>query len=107
MNFKKLASIASMSTANCIVFIEENPASINDGFWVQDLDDPNWWIDDPAVYHINAGALSFADGHAQIRQWTDANILAGEFNGGTGFASDPNSGDNAWVQARVTYLLPK
>ena len=29
-----------MSTANCIVFIEENPASINDGYWVQDLDTP-------------------------------------------------------------------
>ena len=102
VNFKKLAQIATMSTANCIVFIEENPASINDGYWVQDLDTPNLWVDDPAVYHINAGAMSFADGHSYIRKWTDSQILAGVFNGGTGFQCDPTSKDLPWVQAHVT-----
>jgi prepilin-type N-terminal cleavage/methylation domain-containing protein len=102
VNFTKLTAINAMSTTMAMVFIEENPASINDGYWVQNLDTPTMWVDDPAVYHVNAGALSFADGHAQIRKWTDQNILAGEWNSWMGFACDPNSPDLAWVQARVT-----
>ena len=102
IDFKKLTQINAMSTTMALVFIEENPASINDGYWVQNLDQPTDWVDDPAVYHDKAGAMSFADGHAQIRQWTDKNILAGEFNSYMGFPADPSSPDLAWVQARVT-----
>jgi prepilin-type N-terminal cleavage/methylation domain-containing protein len=104
VNFTKLAGIVVLSTANAMVFIEENPASINDGYWIENLDTPTMWVDDPAVYHINSGALSFADGHAQIRKWTDSHILAGEWNSYMGFACDPTSGDLAWVQAHVTVL---
>jgi len=104
INFTKLAGIVTMSTANAIVFIEENPASINDGYWIQNLDTPTMWVDTPAVYHINSGAMSFADGHAQIRKWTDSQVLAGMFNSYMGYPCDPASGDLAWVQAHVTVL---
>jgi prepilin-type N-terminal cleavage/methylation domain-containing protein len=100
--FLKLTEINVMSTAMALVFIEENPASINDGYWVQNLDQPTEWVDDPAIYHDKAGAMSFADGHGQIRQWTDKHILAGEFNSYMGFAADTTSPDLGWVQARVT-----
>ena len=103
INFKTLAGINSnMPPALALVFIEENPASINDGYWVQDLDFPTLWVDVPAVFHLNAGCMSFADGHCQTRKWTDRNVLAGVFNGGMGFSCDPTSGDLAWVQARCT-----
>ena len=69
---------------------------------MQNLDQPNDWVDDPAVYHINSGAVSFADGHAQIRKWTDQSILSGTFNSYMGFPADPSSPDLPWVQARVT-----
>ncbi|MGD0413280.1 MAG: prepilin-type N-terminal cleavage/methylation domain-containing protein, partial [Verrucomicrobiota bacterium] len=49
--FLKLTEINVMSTAMALVFIEENPASINDGYWVQNLDQPTEWVDDPAIYH--------------------------------------------------------
>ena len=102
VNFKKSTGIVAMSSANAIVFIEENPSSINDGYWVENLDQPNDWVDSPAVYHIHACAMSFADGHAQIRKWTDSQVLAGTFNSYMGFPCDPTSGDLAWVQAHVT-----
>ena len=104
IDFKKLTQINAMSTTMALVFIEENPASINDGYWVQDPGFPTTWIDVPAVYHLNAGCMSFADGHCQTRKWTDRGVLAGLFNGGVGFACDPTSGDLAWVQARVTVM---
>jgi prepilin-type N-terminal cleavage/methylation domain-containing protein len=101
-NFTKLTRITALSTAMAMVFIEENPASINDGYWAQDLDTPTDWVDLPAIYHINACSLSFADGHAEIRKWTDRSVLAGVFGSSGGSAADPTSPDLAWVHARCT-----
>jgi len=102
VNWKKLTAINAMSTAMAMVFVEENPDSINDGYWAQNLDQPADWVDCPASYHINSGALSYADGHAEIKKWTDRSVLAGDFNGANGFPADPTSTDLPWVQARVT-----
>jgi prepilin-type processing-associated H-X9-DG protein len=33
------------------------------------------WIDAPASYHNGGGGLSFADGHAEIKRWTDQTVL--------------------------------
>ena len=63
---------------NLWVFIDENPISINDGSFIctPPIPENNYqWIDCPASYHNNAGGLAFADGHAQIRKWTDPTVL--------------------------------
>jgi prepilin-type N-terminal cleavage/methylation domain-containing protein len=104
VTFKQLTQINQMSTAMAMVFVEENPASINDGYWIQNLDTAHMWVDDPAVFHIKACSLSFADGHEQIKSWTDTNILTGVFKEQNGFEQDPSSDDLQWVQARVTVL---
>jgi len=102
VDFNKLGGISQLPPAQAMVFTEENPASINDGYWAQDLDTPTDWVDSPAVYHINACSLSYAEGHAEVRKWTDKSVLAGDFNEAAGFPCDPTSPDLAWVQARVT-----
>ncbi len=102
VDFTKLSAISVMSTAMCLVFIEENPYTINDGYWVQDLAAPAEWMDCPACYHVNACSMNFADGHAQIRKWTDRNVLYGTNQ--PIFPADPTSGDLAWVQPRSTYV---
>jgi prepilin-type N-terminal cleavage/methylation domain-containing protein/prepilin-type processing-associated H-X9-DG protein len=103
-DFVKVPQIALPPTM-AMVFIEENPASINDGYWIQDLTQPTKWIDSPAHYHNNSGSMSFADGHAESRKWTDANVLNDTFNGQNGFSANPPTGpDLAWVQARCTVL---
>jgi prepilin-type N-terminal cleavage/methylation domain-containing protein/prepilin-type processing-associated H-X9-DG protein len=56
------------------VFLDENPYSINDGSFIC-IPGVNQWIDCPASYHNNAGGISFADGHAIIRRWTDPTVL--------------------------------
>jgi prepilin-type N-terminal cleavage/methylation domain-containing protein len=101
VDFAKLTAINVMSTAMALVFIEENPYTINDGYWVQDLAAPTEWMDCPASYHINACSMNFADGHGQIRKWTDKNVLYGTND--PIFPADPTSGDLAWVQPRCTY----
>jgi prepilin-type N-terminal cleavage/methylation domain-containing protein/prepilin-type processing-associated H-X9-DG protein len=106
IDFIKIASIIKPPPTMALVFLDENPASINDGYWAQNLASSNTWIDSPAHYHVNSGNLSFADGHAEVRKWTDKNVLAGLFNAQSGFAADPTSRDLAWVQMRCTTLEP-
>jgi prepilin-type processing-associated H-X9-DG protein len=100
VTFTKRSDINNMlSASKALVFMEENPATINDGSWLHDPSDPTRWLDSPAHYHRNAGGLSFADGHAEIKQWTDKFVLTNSF---VPFARDPSSDDLAWIQARCT-----
>jgi len=71
-NFRKLANIFRAS--DTWVTIDENPNSINDGWFVCDPTSATW-TDIPATYHNKAGGLSFADGHSEITKWRDPAIL--------------------------------
>jgi prepilin-type N-terminal cleavage/methylation domain-containing protein len=107
VNFLKLTRInSSLSPAMAFVFLEDNPNDINDGYWCQDLSKPNQWINCPASYHVHACSFSFADGHGQIKKWSDKGIFAGlsTTTSANGFTADPASGDLAWVQARFTVV---
>jgi len=72
----KKSSLISSGPASLWLFIDENPISINDGSFIC-IPGVNQWIDCPASYHNNAGGLSFADGHAQIKRWQDPTVLRG------------------------------
>ncbi len=50
------------------VFLDEHPDSINDGYFLNRLEDLEWW-DLPASYHNGGANLTFADGHAQGHRW--------------------------------------
>jgi prepilin-type N-terminal cleavage/methylation domain-containing protein/prepilin-type processing-associated H-X9-DG protein len=52
------------------VFIEEHPDSINDGYFLNQIDGHKW-RDLPASYHSGGANLSFADGHMEIHKWLD------------------------------------
>ncbi len=94
--FRKQVDITSPSKT--WVTLDENPATINDG-WFKVHPTGAEWVDSPAHYHNNAGGLSFADGHAEIRKWTDRNLLtATTFS----FLEDITSPDLPWLQQRST-----
>ena len=68
--FKKYSDFNSRQPAvDTWVFVDENPVSINDGWFKVDITPGHKFEDTPATYHNNAGGLSFADGHAEIRKW--------------------------------------
>jgi prepilin-type N-terminal cleavage/methylation domain-containing protein/prepilin-type processing-associated H-X9-DG protein len=73
-SYYKESSIIVPPPANVWVFIDENPVSINDGSFICEPDIQEW-IDCPASYHNGAGGLVFADGHAQIKKWSDQTVL--------------------------------
>ena len=60
------------------VFIDEHPASINDGGFGFEMPDSlagtatQGWVDLPAGLHNGSGALSFIDGHSEIHKWIES-----------------------------------
>lgn len=77
--FKKDTDMIHPGPADVWVFIDENPNSINDGSFICEPPDQDnssdQWIDFPASYDARGCGISFADGHAQVRAWSDATIL--------------------------------
>ena len=105
--FKKQGDINSPAPVNCWLLLDESPGTINDGWFVCDAySSPGVWVDVPASYHNNAGGISFADGHAQIRRWFDKAVLDyGKPNGPTGnFVPTQQTPpvDLNWLQAAST-----
>ena len=96
--FKRQSDITQPATI--WLAMDENPSSINDSaleVWPTGTE----WIDSPAHYHNNAGCISYADGHAETRKWTDSGILTDR---GNFFPQNANSGDLIWLQQRTTVL---
>jgi prepilin-type N-terminal cleavage/methylation domain-containing protein/prepilin-type processing-associated H-X9-DG protein len=83
------------------VTIDENPATINDGWFVENPGNPNVWGDMPACYHNKAGGISFADGHGEIKRWRDSKVLAQTYAPFT-TGKDPNAADLPWLMERTT-----
>jgi hypothetical protein len=63
------------SPATQFVFLDEREDSINDGVFFTDSDTAYQLIDYPASHHDSAGALSFADGRAEIHRWSDPRTM--------------------------------
>jgi prepilin-type N-terminal cleavage/methylation domain-containing protein/prepilin-type processing-associated H-X9-DG protein len=74
--FTKMADMVTPGPSLTWVLVDENPISMNDGFFVVDMTQyPNLnnatLPDCPATYHNGAGGFSFADGHSEIHSWKD------------------------------------
>jgi prepilin-type N-terminal cleavage/methylation domain-containing protein len=107
--FYKQVQIIDPAPAMAWVFIDEHADSINDGFFRVDMSSKTQWQDCPASYHGASGALSFADGHAEIKKWTDSNIRDRPVTKMAitpqPFNANPNT-DLLWLQERTTSLAP-
>lgn len=99
----KTTDMVSPAPVNTWVTVDENPNSINDGWFVVNVSRLNpaalQWVDYPATYHNRAGGLSFADGHAEIRRWKDQTVLNPPANNARTASS---AGDLVWLSERTT-----
>ena len=105
--FRKQSDITGAITpVKCFVFIDENDHTINDGWFLVAANPTGLhgydWVDCPASYHKNAGGLSFADGHAEIKVWHDRRLLnppSGPFFSADGMQ---RYADLRWLQERAS-----
>jgi prepilin-type N-terminal cleavage/methylation domain-containing protein len=82
--YNKQTDIIAPSPVDAWIFIDEHPDSINDGLFRVNLQGvaadytggTYQWNDYPANNHGGNGVLSFADGHAAARKWTDPAIIS-------------------------------
>jgi len=105
-DMRKMADLINPAPAMTWVTIDENDKSINDGWFVVNVAKNTdvaqkglQWVDYPASYHNNAGGLSFADGHAEIKKWRDTTVLKVPENNARTTSSH---GDLQWLSQRTT-----
>jgi prepilin-type N-terminal cleavage/methylation domain-containing protein/prepilin-type processing-associated H-X9-DG protein len=105
-DYKQFVKSADLeNTASTFVFVDEHPDTINDGFFINTLDDYKWG-NLPASYHNGAASLSFADGHTEVRKWVvggDTGTIRPPRKGGVGgtFPALPPT-DFQWLKERTS-----
>jgi prepilin-type N-terminal cleavage/methylation domain-containing protein/prepilin-type processing-associated H-X9-DG protein len=71
-DFRKTTDIRNPAPVRCMVFIDENDYTIDDGYFAIPVGtDKAKWQNAPSARHNSAGSLSFADGHAEIWKWLE------------------------------------
>ncbi len=71
-DFRKLTDIKKPDPVRCMVFIDENDYTIDDGYFAIPVGtNPSDFQNAPSARHNKSGSLSFADGHAEIWKWLE------------------------------------
>jgi prepilin-type N-terminal cleavage/methylation domain-containing protein/prepilin-type processing-associated H-X9-DG protein len=102
---RRLSDAVNPAPAGLFVLTDTSAESIATGtfgFWDHGIDpiDPKQlgWTELPASYHGRAGALSFADGHAEVHAWKDPRTWSSQL----AFSPSPNNVDIVWLLQRAT-----
>ncbi len=87
------------------VTVDEHPDSINDAFFIVDIN-ASQWGDLPASYHNGACGFSFADGHAEVHKWQSAtSVYPVKFSFSTRPFDAKGRLDFAWYKDKTQYIL--
>jgi prepilin-type N-terminal cleavage/methylation domain-containing protein/prepilin-type processing-associated H-X9-DG protein len=105
--FRKLTEMTKPGPTMTFVFLEEREDSINDGFFIVQMDGfPNMaqttMVDFPASYHGQSADFAFADGHAEIHKWQDSRTYPPLTTTLQLNVTQPNSKDVYWMQDHST-----
>jgi prepilin-type processing-associated H-X9-DG protein len=106
--FTKLTAMLSPGPAMTFVLLDERWDSINDGYFVTQMDGyPNlattYIVDYPASYHGGACGFAFADGHSEIHKWRDPRTTPPLRSGLPLNIPSPNNQDVFWMQQHCSY----
>ena len=108
--YRKYDNVSDMiapAPSNLWVFVDEHPDSINDGWNIMNPRSDASWVDLPANYHNGACGYAFADGHAEIKKWTDKvprniPVLKSSRNNFQNIGRRKGNNDYWWVIERST-----
>jgi len=100
VQFYKTAEVRQSS--GIFVFLDEHCDTLNDGFFVNRLEDYAWG-NVPGSYHNGAVNLSFADGHFESHRWQVPDTVRPARQGAArgGFPANPRT-DFDWLKARTS-----
>jgi prepilin-type N-terminal cleavage/methylation domain-containing protein/prepilin-type processing-associated H-X9-DG protein len=100
VQFYKTAEVRQPS--GIFVFLDEHCDTLNDGFFVNRLEDYAWG-NVPGSYHNGGVNLSFADGHFESHRWQVPDTVRPARQGAArgGFPANPRT-DFDWLKARTS-----
>jgi prepilin-type processing-associated H-X9-DG protein/prepilin-type N-terminal cleavage/methylation domain-containing protein len=88
--------------SDTFVFLDEQADTINDGFFVNRLEE-YMWGNVPGSYHNGGANFSFADGHLESHRWRVANTVVPVHGARiNAFAAAPPT-DFDWLKIRTSY----
>jgi prepilin-type N-terminal cleavage/methylation domain-containing protein/prepilin-type processing-associated H-X9-DG protein len=98
LQFFRSAHISNPSAT--FVFLDEHPDTLNDGFFMNRLNEPRWG-NLPGSYHNGSANISFADGHMEGHRWQVADTVRAPKPGAAegGFNAEPTT-DFDWLRER-------
>jgi prepilin-type N-terminal cleavage/methylation domain-containing protein/prepilin-type processing-associated H-X9-DG protein len=99
--YGKESDIVDPGPAQLWVLIDEDDRSLNDGGFAMGMQTPEW-IDWPGTYHNGACGLAFADGHSEIKKWTDHRTKIVGTSVGRRVVNNPVSVDWRWLADRTS-----
>jgi prepilin-type N-terminal cleavage/methylation domain-containing protein/prepilin-type processing-associated H-X9-DG protein len=101
VQFYKMKTIRNPS--GIFVFLDEHCDTINDGFFVNRLEEFQWG-NMPGSYHNGGLSLSFADGHLETHHWLVPGTVRPPVQGGVGGTLPATPGtDFDWLKQRSSY----
>lgn len=94
--------------SSVFVFLDEHPDTLNDGFFMNRMDEYKWG-NLPASSHNGAANFSYVDGHAEPHKWTvggPTGTIRPPVKGAVGgtFPATPGT-DYDWLRERSSYKL--
>jgi prepilin-type N-terminal cleavage/methylation domain-containing protein/prepilin-type processing-associated H-X9-DG protein len=98
--FRKTTDFSGgLGPSDAFVFLDENPASLDDGFFylVESINPNGLSLNEnhPAVNHGNSSSFTFADGHSELHKWHDVFL-------GLNVSASVTGSDNLWITSHAT-----
>ena len=95
-----------VTPAGIFTFLDEHPDTINDGFFMNRLEEAPKWGNLPASHHTGSANFTFIDGHTETHRWAvtgPEGTVRPTTKGGAGgiFPANPTT-DWDWVLARTS-----
>ncbi len=102
-----MSDIVDPGPANTWVLVDEHPDSINDGFFCVDMNGyptpaRTTLPDVPASYHNGACGFAFADGHSEIKRWSDPRTMPPITQRDLPTVNQANNKDVLWLWDKTT-----
>ncbi len=87
-----------------LVFLDEHPDSINDGYLIETPTSSSQWLDIPGSQHDGGAGVAFADGSAEIHLWAFKSTKLPVRYSGFFATAIPSAerGDYNWLLQRLT-----
>ena len=105
--YDKLSEVNDPKPTDLWMMVDEHPDSINDGWMITDVTNPNGWTDLPGSLHDGSCGFNYVDGHSEIKRWREQSTKMPVKQIDFGGMTCNGSRDVPWMIEHSSAKLPK